>query len=949
MSNRSLLNSITYEEWPVLSYSIFTHAPNQSRKNKIAKIFSLTSIAFIVLAWLIFWHILPAWAAQPTIINSIPNQIAVENNLFDFTFGINTFGDTDNDVLTYSAQLAGGGALPAWLSFDGATRTFSGTPSNGDVGTINIEVTANDGGATVTDIFNLEVQNMGSSNEIYETSGSAGDTQTLSAGVPLYQSFFHDSVGPTYSVGSVTLQLVKDPAASAQTITASLLSSSYNGVVLASDTLSSADIDTTVGWETFTFAGEALDDNQLYFIKVETSSADGLVRAGIHTTNVYANGSFHSSTGVADTSRDLAFQVASGSNNNPVQVNPIPNQNATEDAAFNFQFASDTFNDPDDDTLTYSAQLPEGGALPAWLSFDALTRTFSGTPTNGDVGTISVAVIADDGFSGTVTDIFDIVVANSNDAPTIANAIPNQNATEDAAFNFVFASNTFTDQDVGNTLTYTAQLAGGGALPAWLDFDAATRTFSGTPLNAHVGTVAIDVTANDGNGGTVTDTFNIVVANSNDVPTIANAIANQNATESVAFNFQFALNTFNDSDIGDTLTYTAQLAGGGSIPAWLSFDPATRTFSGTPTNGDVGTISLDVIANDGNGGTVTDTFTIVVAAAGGSSVTLPPTMNAPVSNATYGLISVDFELGETPLADSMSLIFVGDDTIVINLQIGNPAVGPYEYFINPTDVMATGAPFASASQNTIPDGVYTVVLSYQNANGDPAASVSTTNVTVSAASIDTDSDGSLDSVEQAAPNDGDANNDSIADSEQANVISYVNPITGNYAVFETDCESIAGFQVGSESSEYPDTGYSYPFGLAGFQISCASSGDTATIKHYYYGIEGSDRYSVRKWLPDGSYTTITGAQNLGALIDGQVVFLTQYEITDGGDYDDDGTANGVIVDPSGAALEQDLEADSAASPSLLANTGASVLLVSFLSTLLLLASTLGLARLKSKR
>ncbi|WP_152625197.1 hypothetical protein, partial [Cellvibrio sp. OA-2007] len=61
------------------------------------------------------------------------------------------------------------------------------------------------------------------------------------------------------------------------------------------------------------------------------------------------------------------------------------------------------------------------------------------------MGSISIDVIADDGNGGTVTDTFVITVANTNDAPTVANAIPDQNATEDSAFNFQFAANTFSD------------------------------------------------------------------------------------------------------------------------------------------------------------------------------------------------------------------------------------------------------------------------------------------------------------------------------------------------------------------------------------------------------------------------------------------------------------------------------------------------------------------------
>ena len=319
--------------------------------------------------------------------------------------------------------------------------------------------------------------------------------------------------------------------------------------------------------------------------------------------------------GGSRTDSDTVDITVSAVKDAPTVATPIADQNATEDTAFNFQFAANAFVDVDaGDILTYSAQLSVGGALPTWLSFDPATRTFSGTPLNAHVGTVSIDVIANDGNGGTVTDTFNVTVANTNDAPTVATAIPNQNATEDAAFNFQFAANAFADMDVGDTLTYTAQLAGGGVLPVWLSFDAATRTFSGTPLNAHVGTVSIDVIANDGNGGTVTDTFDVVVTNTNDAPMVANAIQNGSATQGSVFNFQFAANTFADMDVGDTLTYSAQLAGGGALPAWLSFDAATRTFSGTPANGDVGTLSIDVIASDGNGGTVSDSFNLVVAA-----------------------------------------------------------------------------------------------------------------------------------------------------------------------------------------------------------------------------------------------------------------------------------------------------------------------------------------------
>ncbi|MEG5042660.1 MULTISPECIES: FG-GAP-like repeat-containing protein [unclassified Microcoleus] len=47
------------------------------------------------------------------------------------------------------------------------------------------------------------------------------------------------------------------------------------------------------------------------------------------------------------------------------------------------------------------------------------------------------------------------------------------------------------------------------------------------------------------------------------------------------FEYQFPQNTFTDPDQGDTLTYTATLMDGSPLPSWLTFNPETRTLSGT--------------------------------------------------------------------------------------------------------------------------------------------------------------------------------------------------------------------------------------------------------------------------------------------------------------------------------------------------------------------------------
>ena len=98
---------------------------------------------------------------------------------------------------------------------------------------------------------------------------------------------------------------------------------------------------------------------------------------------------------------------------------------------------------------------------------------------------------------------------STNTAPTVVNAISDQAATVGTVFNYTVPDDTFTDAD-GDTLTYAATLDGGNELPSWLSFTATTRAFSGTPTAAQ--TVSVQVTASDGNGGSVSDFFDIVVS-----------------------------------------------------------------------------------------------------------------------------------------------------------------------------------------------------------------------------------------------------------------------------------------------------------------------------------------------------------------------------------------------------------------------------------------------------
>ena len=449
----------------------------------------------------------------PIVANPIPDQAATEDVAFSFSFAANTFSDEEGDALTYAATLAGGAALPAWLTFDSATRTFSGTPAGSDAGSLSVVVTASD-----------------------PSSASASDTFTITVAA------VNDA--PVLDVdGSPTLPSIAEDTTNPGGTTVAALIASGNDAVLAPDYITDVDagavegiaiqaVDNTNGtWQYSTDSGSS------WAAIVATAPSPNLLLASSSANQIrfVPNGDFNGSatidlrawdqtTGTSGTNIeiccvggttafsawiDTATITVTAVNDAPIVANTIADQAAAEDAAFSFTFAANTFSDADGDTLTYGATLGNGSPLPAWLTFDSATRTFSGTPAGSDAGSLDVKVTASDS-STSVSDTFTITVSAVNDAPTVANTIADQAAAEDAAFSFTFAANTFSDAD-GDTLTYGATLGNGSPLPAWLTFNPATRTFSGTPTGSDVGSLDVKVTASD-SSTSVSDTFTITVS-----------------------------------------------------------------------------------------------------------------------------------------------------------------------------------------------------------------------------------------------------------------------------------------------------------------------------------------------------------------------------------------------------------------------------------------------------
>lgn len=218
--------------------------------------------------------------------------------------------------------------------------------------------------------------------------------------------------------------------------------------------------------------------------------------------------------------------------------------------------------------------------------------------------TYSIRIQTDDGQGGQLSQSFEILL---NSAPTVENPLADRTVTAGQPFTLPIPSDTFQDGD-GDPITLSARLANGEPLPDGLSFDPSTGEFSGTADPEDRGTFSIEVTATDSKGAATSDSFDLVI---NVAPELVGPLEPQAVTVGSALSVTVPDETFADAD-GDPLTLSASLADGSALPSWLSFDPATGEFSGTPGKGDMGGVCVQVIAADGRGGQVAAPFSLTV-------------------------------------------------------------------------------------------------------------------------------------------------------------------------------------------------------------------------------------------------------------------------------------------------------------------------------------------------
>lgn len=146
------------------------------------------------------------------LVTPIPNQYAQEGVAFNYTFPVGTFSGTSLTYTAYVNRPGRGRKLPSWLSFNPATRTFSGTATKWwELETLQIVVEADDSGTKAYSIFILTI---GAADNVGRICWRAGDEPAYMLNAANIGAFDPSVVAPGDWVAIAT-DLTRDPVTQA--------------------------------------------------------------------------------------------------------------------------------------------------------------------------------------------------------------------------------------------------------------------------------------------------------------------------------------------------------------------------------------------------------------------------------------------------------------------------------------------------------------------------------------------------------------------------------------------------------------------------------------------------------------------------------------------------------------------------------------------------------------
>jgi RHS repeat-associated protein len=306
-----------------------------------------------------------------------------------------------------------------------------------------------------------------------------------------------------------------------------------------------------------------------------------------------------------EATQSFTVNVTSQPNSQPPRITSAPPLAATLGHGYAYDA---TGVDADGSPLVWSLQ-----TAPAGMSIDPMRGKIRWSPTVEQLGSQQVMVGVTNGDGLSTTQPFTIQVRAIDTPPLITSAPPTQGAAGQA---YTYAV-TATDVD-GDPLTYSLT-----AFAAGLTIDAATGLIQWTPTTQQIGTHIFAVAVDDGQGGTATQNWLVVIGSQPlNQPPIITSIPPLAA--GLVYQYQVVATDPEGAPVSFSLLQS---------PAGMTIDSASGLIQWTPTAAEVGTNNVTVAASDPQGARALQNFSIVVLA-----INHPPTITStPPTTAVPGM------------------------------------------------------------------------------------------------------------------------------------------------------------------------------------------------------------------------------------------------------------------------------------------------------------------------
>jgi hypothetical protein len=552
-------------------------------------------------------------ADTPPVITSTPSSPAVAWHPYHYTV---TAQDADNNPLTFALS-----SSPAGMTIDPSSGLISWTPGSADVGTTHISVTVSDGqGGTANQAFDLGVVTDAPDQRptIASTPGTQAGLNRMYLykveaidpdGDPLTYTLNVEPAGMTidahglvswkptgaqlgpnpvevevddgrggFAKQGFTVTVVEQGAPQPPAITSSPPLVAVVGRTYRYDATASDPTGGTLIWGLDAApAGMSIDPIKGTVLWTATAGEVGPQAVIVRVSDAGGGGQTQSFT--------VNVQAADV----PPLISSSPPTTASVGALYVYGVRATS---PVESPLSFS--LP---TAPAGMTIDANLGLILWVPADRQFGPDNVTIKVDDGFGGSTTQSFTIVVAA---APTVLPPSITSTPPEPATVGSPYVYQVTATDPSGAPLTYSLLAA-----PAGMTIDAASGLVSWTPTASQLGNQSVAIQAADPSGASASQTFTLVVLGANQKPTITSTPATT-ATAGATYRYDVRAN---DPD-HDPLTF--HLVSG---PKGMTIDPSLGRIAWLTGAGDIGTAHVELSVDDGRGLSDSQAFDITVSPA----------------------------------------------------------------------------------------------------------------------------------------------------------------------------------------------------------------------------------------------------------------------------------------------------------------------------------------------